>query len=336
VREFWLSQPPPTVYIYDNIPEEFSDVATISSCVDRKFLGQNFTEAWVENKQNCLWRPQICEDSNPPSKLKQMKFFPYRQNYNMDVAYLDKFYRYPYQTTDPSKADIFVVPYPHKSHCLCHQDFKKHSAECAAPFHEMKENVLERLMLMKNTTLKSAKRRHLFFHGADWLQQNRRFRATTSDSMSLSLGPVFPCKLEGPCGDVALPYISTDLDYQPFMSPDLSEDALWSRLSDREFFLGAALGSSRGLQLRSQFLKDWERWIGDSIGGKTNQVLNIGNKRTGKISRVYKDLYRNSTVCLVVCLLHVPVSIDCIICLSLCAVLPLLAPRGWMCTEAIL
>jgi hypothetical protein len=141
VSEFWLSQPPPTVYIYDNIPAEFSDVATMSSCVDRTFLGQNSTEVWVENKQNCLWRPQICKDSNRPSKPKEEKFFSYRQNYNMDIAYLDKFYRYPYQTKDPSKADIFVVPYPHKSHCICHQDFKKRSATCAAPFHDMKENV---------------------------------------------------------------------------------------------------------------------------------------------------------------------------------------------------
>ena len=309
-RLFWLSQPPPTVYIYDNIPAAFSDVATVSTCVDTTFLGRNFTEVWVESQQNCRWRPQVCEDSVSPTRPKQQKFFSYRQNYNMDVAYLDKFLRYPFQTTDPSKADIFVVPYPHKSHCLCHQDFQKFSAACAVPFDDMKDNVLDRLNFMKNTSLRSAKGRHLFFHGADWLQQNRMFRDATSGSMSLSLGPVSTCTLEGPCGDVSLPYVSTDLDYQPFMSTTPSEDPLGSSILDRKYFLGAALGSPRGLPQRSQFLKDWKFWTGDSIGGKPNHVLNIGTKRTSEVSRVFKDLYRNSTVCLVVglpstcCLFH--------------------------------
>ena len=312
-RNFWLSQPPPTVYIYDNIPADFSDAATISTCVDKKLLGHNFTEVWVESKRNCRWRPQVCEDSEFPSRPKQQKFFSYRQNYNMDVAYLDKFSRYPFQTLDPSKADIFVVPYPHKSHCLCHHDFKKFSAACAVPFNDMKDNVLDRLSLMKNTSLRSAKRRHLFFHGADWLQQNRMFRAATSGSISLSLGPVTPCTLERPCGDVSLPYISTDLDYQPFVSTIPSDDLVGSSILHRKYFLGAALGSPRGLQVRSEFLKDWRGWIGDSIGGKPNHVLNMGGKRTTMVSRLFKDLYRNSTVCLVVGLCHARTlsSIEC-------------------------
>jgi ribosome modulation factor len=299
VREYWLSQPPPTIYIYDNIPPDFSDVATISSCVDKTFLGQDFTETWVE-KHNCLWRPQVCEDSMLPSKPRERKFFAYRQNYNMDVAYLERFYRYPYQTTDPSKADIFVVPYPHKSHCVCHQDFQRRSATCAVPFVEMKANVLDRLNVMKNATVTNAKQRHLFFHGADWYQENPKFRGATATSMSLSLGPVWPCKLEGPCGHVTLPYISTDLDYQPFMATNPLEETLWSSFSERIYFLSAALGPSRALKLRSQFLNGWKDWIGDSIGGKANHVLNLGVKRKGKTSRVFKDLYRNSTVCLVV------------------------------------
>jgi len=300
VREFWQSQSPPTIYIYDTLPADFSSVDKISTCIDETFLGQNATEVWVESKRNCRWKPTVCEDFNPPSKPKQQKFFSYRQNYNMDVAYLDKFYRYPFRTKDPSQADVFVVPYPHKSHCLCHQDFRKYSAACVVPFEDIEENVMEKLSLMSNTSLINAKQRHLFFHGADWLQQNGMFRKASSSSISLSLGPVLPCQAEGPCGDVTLPYVSTDLEYQPFLSSTPSEDSLGSSFLNRSYFVGAALGSPRGLQLRSQFLDDWKHWIGDSIGGKPNHVLNLGAKRRGEISQTFKELYRNSTICLVV------------------------------------
>lgn len=299
--EFWLSQPPPKVFIYDSIPVGFSDVENISSCVDRKFLGPNYTEVWNQNMQNCLWKPEVCDDFKQPSKPKQQKFFSYRQNYNMDVAYLAKFRRYPFQTTDPMEADIFVVPYPHKSHCLCHKDFTKNSAACTVPFGAMKDNVLDKLHYWESPFIKNAKQRHLFFHGADWLQQNRVFRQATIASMSVSLGPVLPCSQERKlCGHVALPYVSTELDQQPFMAESAPATSIWSNILDRPYFVGAALGASKDLQQRSEFLKDRKLWLGETIHGKRNWILNMGAKRTGKLSHVYKQIYRNSTVCLVV------------------------------------
>lgn len=70
IREFWLSQPPPKVYIYDTIPASFSDVAVISECVDRNFLGQNISDIWVAKKKNCRWRPTVCDDHTVAKKTK--------------------------------------------------------------------------------------------------------------------------------------------------------------------------------------------------------------------------------------------------------------------------
>ncbi len=303
VLQFWLSQPPPKVYIYPTIPSNFSDVETISHCIDQKFLGPNVSEIWVQKKKNCRWRPEICQDHTTPAKPKHQMFLAYRYNYNIDVAYLDKFHRYPHQTSDPSDADLFVVPYPHKSHCLCNKNFRHYSARCAVSFDEIQSNVLSNLEFMQEPAKSSipySPERHVFFHGADWLQELKHFRAATSNSISISLGPVSPCEHseEKPCGHVTVPYLSTDRDFQPHVF----FERVWSSSSKRPYFLAAALSSPRGLPLRGEFLKHWKKWIGKSINNKPHQIINMGISRGGKkpMSREFIELYRNSTVCLIV------------------------------------
>jgi hypothetical protein len=311
VLDYWLSQPPPKIYIYDTIPDDFSNVERISQCVDQRFLGKNISQVWAGNKKNCQWYPTICQDKTSPNRPKERMFVGYRYNYNMDVAYLAKFHRYPHQTKDPTEADIFVVPYPHKSHCLCHKNFKHYSAKCAVPFKDIETNVLSNLEFFKDSsgTLEMARRqrqRHLFFHGADWLQELKPFRAATSQSMTLSLGPVSPCA-EYPqisCGHTAVPYLITDRDYQPHLASEPLWESIWSSssTSERPYLVGAALSAPKGLPLRAQFLKKWKNWIGESMGGKPHQIINMGAGRGGKkpTSEDFMDLYRNSTVCLIV------------------------------------
>lgn len=303
VQQFWLSQPPPKVYIYDTIPATFSDVQVISECVDRTFLGENISDVWVTRKQNCRWRPTICDDHTVARKFKQEMFVYYRYNYNMDVTILDKFHRYPHQTKNPSEADLFVVPYPHKSHCLCHKNFRHYSAKCAVAFEDIHSNVMQNLHLWKvpATSIPYSQERHVFFYGADWLQELRSFRAATANSITLSLGPVLPCDktLEKPCGHVTVPYVATDRDFQP---PMWSEPAsVWTPSVDRPYLLAASLGSPKGLQLRREFLQNWSSWIGEAINGKPHAIVDMGAERVGTkpASQQFMQLYRNSTVCLI-------------------------------------
>lgn len=310
ILKFWLSQPPPTIYIYDNIPAAFSDVENISSCVDHKFLRSNYSDIWVEKKKNCRWRPRVCQDMTPPNKRKEQMFVGARYNYNTDVAFLDKFRRYPFQTTDPAEADLFVVPYPHKSHCLCHKDFKIQSSKCSVPYQDIEDSVLSKLLYREaapRSMIPYIQERHVFFHGADWLQELPRFREATSKSATLSLGAVLPCtnELQKPCGHVTVPYLVTEPDYQPNVASGPLMETAWSESSsnNRPYMVAAALGSPKGLAMRGQFLKQWKKWIGDSIGGKPHAIINIGSARSGQ---TFMELYRNSTVCLIVSPDNVP------------------------------
>lgn len=307
VLQFWLSQPPPKVYIYNTVPANFSDVGVISRCVDHVFLGHNVTGTWVGTKKNCRWRPEICDDQTAPAKSKDRKFVSYRYNYNTDVAYLDKFNRYPHRTTDPSDADLFVVPYPHKSHCLCHKDFRQYSARCAVPFSEIESNVLRKLDLLNDpakSSIPHSRERHVFFFGADWSQELAPFRAAAFQSITISLGPVLPCD-DDPnqsCGHVTVPYLATDPDFQPYRLSEPDLESIWLPTIERPYLVGAALSSPKGLPLRGKFLKGWKRWIDESIDGKPHQIINMGIRRSGKkpTSRDFMQLYRNSTICLIV------------------------------------
>lgn len=292
--EYWLSQPPPRIYIYDELPNDFTDMETVSTCVDRKFLGKNYSD-WP----NCPWRPtKPCEDGDRGRSQKQKMFMAARYNYNTDVAYIDKFLQYPFVTTDPKEADMFIVPYPHKSHCLCNKDFKLHSAKCSVSFSDIKSKVLDQLTHFHKKD-SNYRRRHLFFLGADYEQGLRPLRQAVYGSMTLSLGPAVPCKeKKSSCGHFSVPYLTTDPDYQPSVLAGIDDETWATR--EREYSVGAALSAPKALALRGEFLKQWKDWIGESIQGKPNKIFNMGQQRSGKKSRFFMNLYRNSTLCVIV------------------------------------
>ena len=298
--EYWRSQRPPLVYIYDTIADEYSDVATVSACVDERHGVQpgaltNATGVPLPPWRNCRWRPAICESTvHRPYTRKQGEFRADKHNFNQDVAYLARFVEaYPaaYKTRDPTRADVFLVPFPILSFCLCHRDFLAKSDRCRADFDRIERDVAAKLVHRRN---RSYAARHLFLYGADRWKGDKKLDRLTKGGLALSLGPVHAANPTS--GELAVPYICPSADLQPRAVHDRPR-AWWTR--DRPFALGAAFGTSRGLSERQEFLARAKEFVGTSLGGKNHSIRDL-RKGRGRMSRInFSHLYRNSTFCLI-------------------------------------
>jgi hypothetical protein len=67
--DFWMSQPAPKIFIYENVPDHMSSVENVSQCVNDHFLGAD--AKW----DRCGWKPTVCNDDNRPLVgSKQLQF----------------------------------------------------------------------------------------------------------------------------------------------------------------------------------------------------------------------------------------------------------------------
>jgi hypothetical protein len=312
-RDYWLGQPAPRVFIYDTLPEEWSSVSNVSACVDQTFgitrldhsVGTRTTVS--SDWKNCQWLPGVCTDIHPGQTEKRQGFLSYRYNYNSDVAYLKRFYDYPYRTDNPDQADLFLVPYPHKSHCVCHKDFSSFSARCDLTPVQIQDNVLNRLSyyrrndneagsLARNDTRTA---RHVFLFGADWTHQHSAMTkaVTNSNSMTLSLGPSPSIGQHW-----TVPYVSTGPDLQPKVVLMDRPEEFWTT-RERPYMVGAAFGMGKRLKERHDFVQHWKEYLGGThMGGKKHLIVGMTSTRVIKkrLGDDIMEIYRNSTFCLIV------------------------------------
>ena len=64
---------------------------------------------WCQS--NCDWNKHVCREKEWQGGYSTMR------QYGADVTIIEKFKHYDNLVTDPNDADIFLVPYPHASHC---------------------------------------------------------------------------------------------------------------------------------------------------------------------------------------------------------------------------
>lgn len=285
----WLNRPLPRIYVYDTLPPDWTNVTTISECVDRTFLGDREWGHWP----NCRWYPRVCNDRTPPSKngpnpFKESKFFNYRYNYNTDVALVEWFRHYPGRTRDPSEADLFVVPYPHWSQCLCHKNFQKISPQCSYNLQTIEENVISHLRYLNQST--SAQ--HVWILGADWGLIGNNFRKRLG--VSLSLGPVPDCNHaeDKPCGRFVTPFANTGQEYQP---TSLTNQPWWH--SDRAYSLGSILGTPNHLEMRVKFATNHTLYLGSQVRGLATRLVNLGKERKQFALKDIMEIYTQSLFC---------------------------------------
>lgn len=285
----WLDQPPLKVYVYDTIPDDWGNLDLVSQCIE-----ENHNIPTV-NYDNCHWDPQIpCSDRRVANSTKETKFMSHRQNYNSDFAYIRWFRdEYPYRTMDAAEADLYVVPYPHWSHCICHRERHKRP-HCS--YHNLdliQEKVLQYLEYYKGDN----KKRHLFFLGVDWGLASRGLRQEAQ--LSLGLGAALGCqgKKGQVCGHFVSPYLSTATEYQPSaVSARMVENPAWIS-EQRSISVGAALGTPPNLYLRREFIQNKTRYLGDDVGGVPHEIIDLGSTRQQLRSQDIMALYGNSTFC---------------------------------------
>ena len=254
-----------------------------------KATGSN--ELW----SNCVWKPTVCDDvhdivSGNVQKAKQ--FTNYKANYNNDLAYPTWFQGYPARTRNASEADLFLVPYPHKSHCLCHKDFRKHNPACTLSLDDIQENIVSKL-----THYPARKERHVFLFGVDWGQVPKQIRNYLDRSISISLGDASACrgKMKKLCGHFVTPYLSTGAAYQPDALSRKSDD--WWTSRKRAFSVGAVLGTPHNFHMRVELTKNRSIHLGDSVGGLPVDLIDLGQRRQQILPRDIMAVYSKSIFC---------------------------------------
>ena len=278
----WVTQPLPRIYVYENIPDDWSDPWEVSNCVDHA-LGNDEND----DKKVCSWQPQVCQDTAVPFNTTNTL----RYNYNSDVGLLELFRKYPSRTDDPAKADLFVVPYPYWSHCLCSRTrkrfYKTPLDECPYDFSTMDKNIQLPHWTEKN------KNRHLWILGVEWdLIKEDEFLNKLGVSLTVGAAPCKASNKVSPCPVIVHPYFSTGVGYQP---NKLLTKSWWKKpLSERKYAVAAVHSTPDGLEYRKAFY-DSKDEIGEEIGGKRVILDHIGTDLPQMTNVV--QLYRSSIFC---------------------------------------
>ena len=321
--DFWLRQPLPKVFIYDTISPEWSDTKIISACVDQHFLGQNGSgfEHNVSAWPNCHWYPKVCSDVQVAEGELQAKYMGYRYNYNGDILNIEWFRGYPVQTKDPLEADLFVVPYPYKSQCLCHRILSRKRPGCTDRWGVVNASVVSKLEHWGRDA--ELDRKHLWFLSTDsngvgpqfwkqlylttslgdvrfcqwYIEKELGAQNKTEDNLNKTLTALksytSPIEPIGPCGHFVQSNTNTDASLQP---GDLYDQEWWT--SERDLSVGAVYGSARNLKMRVQFLNDWKRdFGGEALAGKPAMIEGLSRDRKPKTNNETNGIYQRSLFC---------------------------------------
>jgi hypothetical protein len=293
----WIDAPLPKIYIYNTLPANLSDIETVANCVERRFLSHH-------NYTGCGWQPHICDKVHHSHDVNQTNTTPrfialfenYKSNYAADTAYLQWFQRYPYQTTDPEQADLFVVPYLHKSVCLCHTDISttsRVSARCPFTPRDFSKQVLHRLPYYHKY-----RPRHLFLLLEDYTHNSGLLKSL---AMSLTLGPIIGCRgklshTNQSCGHVTSPYINYNSELQPPLLQHHRTVEWWVE-RNRTYSVGALMNAPRWLKMRHQIAQNVSAFIPPALGGlPTNVTFSLHGRPTPSTTTTF-ELYRESILC---------------------------------------
>ena len=321
--DFWLRQPLPKVFFYDTLRPEWSDAKVVSECVDTAFLGRNGSgfEHNVSAWPNCHWYPKVCSDVQSAEGALQVKFMSYRYNFNGDLVNIEWFREYPVQTKNASEADLFVVPYPYKSQCLCHRDFSLAAPKCTDRLKQIRENVFNHLEHWGHDV--NLNRKHLWFLSSNayavgsffwkklhlttglgdvrWCQWQfqKMFAAQDGTGVGQSRNTTEQETLSndgndlGPCGHLVHAHTSTEALMQP---RDLYNQEWWT--AKRDLSVGAIYGSARNLKMRIDFLSNWKKHFGgEMLAGMPVMIEGLSRDRKPKNGTGMSGMYRRAMIC---------------------------------------
>ena len=265
---YWLEQPLPKVYVYDTLDDEWSNVTTISACIDRIMLPKNDS---YEEHDVCRMYPKICsDDENTKKREHGMQYTSWRYNFNADVALVEWFNAYPARTYDPVDADLFVIPFPYASSCAC----QRGGGKCSFRALEIERKVISKLPHYNASTAKN----HVWILGLDWsLVMGPKWRRIVAKSLSLSYGASELCfNSSTPCLSLLQPYLSTKEVYQP---TEVMNRSFWMN-PNVSYSVFGAFGTPPWLKYRRRFC--WNESVllaSEPIQGLESRLIDLGRTR---------------------------------------------------------
>jgi len=243
------SEPLLKVYVYDDIPPSLT-INVLEPCVLSSSL------------------------RNVPKK---------RDNFMADVTIIRLFQTYPGRTYNPNEADLFVVPYPHKTHCICNLHINgklPKDNHCPQVPQQDIDLLLSSLTYFNETT----SQRHLFVASGDYGWNNIILE---SAPLLLTLGP----KPETRDGNIVIPYLNNRPEYQP----SILRTQDWN-FTDRKFVFSYFYGDAKPRKSRPLFRQEVGQNYGSEIGGYPFVMSNLKQWTPKRQDYVY-ETYRQSIFC---------------------------------------
>ena len=212
------------------------------------------------------------------------------ENFKSDIAIIDLFGSYPKQTRDPNEADLFVVPYPHSSHCVwaAGQPGGTWMHGCrqvsAATLHE---KVFSQLVHYRGN-----ERRHIFINTMETFHTHATLRQTP---FALTIGP------REKSMHIVVPYVNDDPSYQPSVIRGRGPK-WWTR--PRKFSVAYYFGS-RNMRMKKTSQRKFRQYFLEEVrtnwtsspylGGLPYIVEDLSSG--GYNDDFFSEVYRNSIFC---------------------------------------
>ncbi|KAL3907539.1 MAG: hypothetical protein SGILL_008831, partial [Bacillariaceae sp.] len=292
-------------FVYNSLTQDVLPY-NVSQCIRDK-IGEGNTCDW--GLSTCTLR-DVTED--------QEQYVRYRHNYNADVVQADLFLRYPMEegnkvtstkfatrTENPHDADIFVVPYPHDSHCKCVA--KRPAPGCSDYDGRMAPQLHHLFQDQLPYYNSSTEKRHLFLTGSNHVMAHEIIQNKT---LKTSKGFAANCRYRhqqetyGTCGTIVTATHKALPEYQPTYLQRKLESQWWTTRT-RQYSLVGFFGrqdEAKVETVRNQLLDRIPKVfpsnftigglpviVGDSLSGARTLSNELG----------ILHAYQNSTFCLI-------------------------------------
>jgi hypothetical protein len=211
-----------------------------------------------------------------------------KDNFGADIPIINLFRQYSGRTDDPTQADLFVVPYPHRSHCLSKLTGPTHKGKLNCP--QVPEVTIDHLFASLSYLNSTTRAKHLFVLSGDTRTSNRRLEQMP---LTLTLGPV----PEVNHGNIVIPYLNSRPDYQPTVIHERDEN-WWTRPREYAFayFFGKSPGVMNFRPARGLFDQEVNRTYGTSVGGLPFRMKGMIKWSPANEEEAF-DTYQKSVFC---------------------------------------
>ena len=213
------------------------------------------------------------------------------ENFKSDIAIIDLFGSYPKQTRDPSAADLFVVPYPHSSHCLWTTAQPGHTwlHKC----RQVDAATIRDKVFSQLAHYRGHEKRHIFINTMESFHTHANLLQVP---FALTIGP------RQKSTHIVVPYLNDDPSYQP--SVVRGRDPKWwirPRKFSVAYYFGSINKKMKNTSHRKfrQYLLEEVRtnWTSSPYLGGLPYIIEDLSSDSHYDNDFFSEVYRNSIFC---------------------------------------